>query len=214
VIPRYSTAETDAIFSETGKMSRWLEVELSVVEALAQAGLVPKDAAEACRRGAPKINDDFVARVEARERITNHDVAAFVDVLQESIGGPHSTWLHYGLTSTDVVDTALCWALRDVCRHVDAAMGELIGVVLRLGEDHASTAMIGRTHGIHAEPTTFGAKVSLFGLQLLRDRIRRGLGLQVVGSGGHVFQHPPRCRSHGGETSRFGGGARDAGDRA
>ena len=172
MIQRYSTPEMDALFSEVGKMSRWLEIELCVAEAMADAGVVPADAAKACRTNAPAITEQFVAKVEEREAITNHDVAAFVDVVQASIGAPAGSWIHYGLTSTDVVDTGLCWALRDACTTIDAALTELISVVTKMATDHRTTAMIGRTHGIHAEPTTFGAKIALFGLQLLRDRDR------------------------------------------
>jgi adenylosuccinate lyase len=172
MIKRYSTQETDALFSEVGKMSRWLEIELCVVEELANAGIVPQEAAKACRANAPVIDDAFVALVEEREAITNHDVAAFVDVVQQAIGAPHGTWIHYGLTSTDVVDTGLCWALRDVCVLIDDAVTSLATAIADISERHRNTAMIGRTHGIHAEPTTFGAKMALFGLQVLRDRER------------------------------------------
>ncbi|MFM8625736.1 MAG: adenylosuccinate lyase [Actinomycetota bacterium] len=172
MIPRYSTPETDALFSEEGKMRRWLEVELAVVDALEADGTAPLGTAARCRANAPVIDASFVARVEAREAVTNHDVAAFVDVVQESIGMPHGAWVHHGLTSTDVVDTALCWALRDACDLIGTAITDLLGVVSTLAEDHRSSAMVGRTHGIHAEPTTFGAKVALWGLQLLRDRDR------------------------------------------
>ena len=172
MIKRYSTTETDEMFSEVAKMTRWLEVELCVVEELATAGVVPREAAEACRKNAPVIDESFVSEVEAREAITNHDVAAFVDVVQQKIGAPHGTWIHYGLTSTDVVDTGLCWALRDVCSLLDVAVTELATTIAKSAEQYRSTAMIGRTHVIHAEPTTFGAKLALFGLQVLRDRDR------------------------------------------
>ena len=172
MIARYSVAETTAIFSEVGKMSRWLEIELAVLDAMSSLGLAPAEAAAHCRANAPVIDDAFVARVEAREAVTNHDVAAFVDVVQESIGAPHGTWIHYGLTSTDVVDTGLCWAMRDSARLIESALGELIGTIHGLATVHADTAMIGRTHGVHAEPTTFGNKLALFGLQLTRDRNR------------------------------------------
>lgn len=172
MIKRYSTAETDAMFSEVGKMTRWLEIELCVVEELANVGVVPQEAAQACRKNAPVIDESFVSEVEAREAITNHDVAAFVDVVQQKIGAPHGTWVHYGLTSTDVVDTGLCWALRDVCTLLDAAVTDLATTIAKSAEQYRHTTMIGRTHGIHAEPTTFGAKLALFGLQVLRDRDR------------------------------------------
>ena len=172
MIARYSVAEVDDIFSETGKMSRWLEIELAVLDAMASLGLAPTEAAAHCRANAPVIDDAFVARVEAREAVTNHDVAAFVDVVQESIGAPHGTWIHYGLTSTDVVDTGLCWAMRDSARLIESALTSFIGTLHDLATAHADTAMIGRTHGVHAEPTTFGNKLALFGLQVARDRDR------------------------------------------
>lgn len=153
-------------------MTRWLEIELAVTDALAATGVVPADVAATCRKNAPIIDEAFVARVEAREVITNHDVAAFVDVVQESIGAPAGSWIHYGLTSTDVVDTALCWALRDSADVIISALDELAATVRGVAVQHRDTPMIGRTHGIHAEPTTFGAKVALWGLQLLRDRER------------------------------------------
>lgn len=172
MISRYSTPETDELFSEQAKMSRWLEIELCVVEAMAEAGVVPQESAAYCRIHAPKIDESFVQRVQDREAITNHDVAAFVDVVQESIGATHGTWIHYGLTSTDVVDTGLCWALRDACYLIERELTEVTHLLLKSAHMHARTAMVGRTHGIHAEPTTFGMKSALFGLQVARDRER------------------------------------------
>lgn len=172
MISRYSTKETDELFSEQSKMSRWLEIELCVVEAMANAGIVPKESAAYCRAHAPEVNAQFVQRVQDREEITNHDVAAFVDVVQEAIGAPHGTWIHYGLTSTDVVDTGLCWALRDACYLIERELTEVTHLLLKGAHEHSHTPMIGRTHGIHAEPTTFGMKAALFGLQVARDRER------------------------------------------
>ena len=153
-------------------MSRWLEIELCVVEAMADAGFVPRESAEVCRAKAPRVDEAFVQRVQDREAITNHDVAAFVDVVQESIGAPHGSWIHYGLTSTDVVDTGLCWALRDACHLIQSELTEVTHLLLKGASQYSRTAMIGRTHGIHAEPTTFGMKAALFGLQFARDRER------------------------------------------
>ena len=172
MIPRYSSKEVDTLFSEEAKMSRWLEVELAVAEEMAAEGIVPASDARACRANAPVVDADFVRAVEEREAITNHDVAAFVDTVQSAIGAPAGTWIHYGLTSTDVVDTGLCWALRDAAGLVISAQTELLRVLVAMAREHAGTAMIGRTHGIHAEPTTFGAKVALWALQVDRDRSR------------------------------------------
>lgn len=172
MIPRYSTPEMDAVWSDPVRFGRWLEVELLATEAHAELGLVPAADAATCRRRAPVTDDAFVAAVLAREAITDHDVAAFVDVVQDAIGPPASSWIHYGLTSSDVVDTALCWALRDAADLLIDASTELLGTLVDLAREHAGTVMIGRTHGIHAEPTTFGAKVALWALQLDRDRER------------------------------------------
>ena len=201
MIPRYSTKETDELFSEQAKMSRWLEIELCVVEAMADAGLVPRESAEICRKNAPTIDDAFVQRVEDREAITNHDVAAFVDVVQESIGAPHGSWIHYGLTSTDVVDTGLCWALRDACYLIERELTEVTHLLLKGSNQYARTAMIGRTHGIHAEPTTFGMKTALYGLQVARDRERlqhayRSIAVcKLSGAVGTFSNIPPEVES-------------------
>ncbi|MEO1055654.1 MAG: adenylosuccinate lyase [Actinomycetota bacterium] len=172
MIPRYSTAEMDAVWSEVARFGRWLEVELLATEALAELGTVPAADASACREQAPEVDEAFVAAVSEREAVTDHDVAAFVDVVQGAIGTPSGSWIHYGLTSSDVVDTAQCWAMRDAADLILDAADALLATMVELARRHANTPMIGRTHGIHAEPTTFGAKVSLWALQLDRDRTR------------------------------------------
>ena len=164
MIPRYTLPEMAAVFSDTARFGRYLEIELLATEAHAALGIVPKKSATACRSKAPTVDADFVAAVEERERITDHDVAAFVDVVQARIGAPHGAWIHYGLTSSDVVDTAWCWMMRDACTLLLAAADDLLKVLVRLAREHRDTVMIGRTHGIHAEPTTFGAKVALWAL--------------------------------------------------
>jgi adenylosuccinate lyase len=161
-----------AVFSDVARFGRWLEVELLATEAHAELGLVPAQSARECRAGAPVVDDAFVAAVSEREAVTDHDVAAFVDVVQAAIGAPAGSWIHYGLTSSDVVDTALCWMLRDAADLLIAASRELLEVLVALARQHRDTVMIGRTHGVHAEPTTFGAKVALWALQVARDRER------------------------------------------
>ena len=172
MIDRYSTPEMAAVWADTTRFGRWLEVELLATEAHAELGIVPAEDAAACRDRAPVVDDAFVAAVLERERTTDHDVAAFVDVVQGAIGAPAGSWIHYGLTSSDVVDTALCWALRDAADLVLTAVDSLLATVVEMARTHLDTVMIGRTHGIHAEPTTFGAKVALWALQLDRDRTR------------------------------------------
>ncbi|MBA2386482.1 MAG: adenylosuccinate lyase [Acidimicrobiia bacterium] len=172
MIPRYCTPEMDEVWSDVRRLERWLEVELLATEAQAQIGVVPVDDAEQCRRRAPEVDETFVADVLQREAVTNHDVAAFVDVVQQRIGFPAGSWIHHGLTSSDVVDTALMWALHDAVALIREAAAELCGVLVELARRHRDTVMVGRTHGIHAEPITFGAKVALWALQLHRDRGR------------------------------------------
>ncbi len=172
MIPRYSTPEMDAVWSDTSKFARWLEVELLATEGHAAVGVVPQKAATICRENAPVADDAFLQKILEREAITDHDVAAFVDVTQDAINDPAGSWIHYGLTSSDVGDTALCWAMRDAADLMIDASTELLEALISLAHEHRDTVMIGRTHGIHAEPTTFGAKVALWALQIDRDRKR------------------------------------------
>ncbi|MBT5552889.1 MAG: adenylosuccinate lyase [Ilumatobacter sp.] len=172
MIPRYSTPEMDAVWSDTSKFARWLEVELLATEGHAAVGVVPQEAATICRANAPVADDAFLQKILDREAITDHDVAAFVDVTQDAINDPAGSWIHYGLTSSDVGDTALCWAMRDAADLMIEASTELLETLIGLAREHRDTVMIGRTHGIHAEPTTFGAKVALWALQVERDRER------------------------------------------
>ena len=169
VIPRYSLPELESVFSDETRFGRWLEIELLATEAQAALGVVPLADAERCRRAAPRVDGSFIEQVLERERTTDHDVAAFVDVVQESIGAPAGSWIHYGLTSSDVVDTAWCWALRDAADLLIDAAEKLRHVLVAMAEHHRDTVMIGRTHGVHAEPTTFGVKVALWALQVGRD---------------------------------------------
>lgn len=158
-----------AVFSDEARFGRYLEIELLATEAHAELGVVPVEDASTCRRRAPAVDADFVAAVAAREAITNHDVAAFVDVVQQAIGQPAGAWIHYGLTSSDVVDTAWCWMMSDACALLIESVTDLRSTLVGLARTHRDTVMIGRTHGVHAEPTTFGAKVALWALQVERD---------------------------------------------
>ena len=172
VIERYALAEMQEIFSDRSKFARFLEIELLATDAQAKLGAVPLAEAQTCRAKAPLVDEAFVQRIGDRELVTDHDVAAFVDVVQATIGMPAGAWIHHGLTSTDVVDTAWCWMLKDATELILGAMNELIAQLQQLSQLHRDTVMVGRTHGIHAEPTTFGAKVALWALQVDRDRSR------------------------------------------
>ena len=202
MIERYALPEMDAIFSDVSRFSRYLEIELHALDAQASLGVLPAASAAACRARAPQVDATFVRAVGEREAVTNHDVAAFVDVVQDRIGGIEASWVHHGLTSSDVVDTAWCAMLRDAAEIIDTALGELIGVLVREARLHRSTAMIGRTHGMHAEPTTFGAKVALWALQVDRDRRRMKAARYTVsvcklsGAVGTYSNIDPRVEAH------------------
>jgi adenylosuccinate lyase len=168
MIPRYSLPAMATLWTDQAKMDRWLEIEILATEAFSRTGVVPKeDAADVRSQAAFSVE-----AVNEREQVTDHDVAAFVDVVQESIGGTAGKWVHYGLTSTDVVDTALAWVLRDSLDLLVDASSTLIATLVDRADEFATTPCMGRTHGIHAEPTTFGSKLALWALQLDRDRTR------------------------------------------
>jgi adenylosuccinate lyase len=183
VIPRYALPEMSSLFTDEARLEMWLEVELLAVEGQAQAGVVPAEAATAVRARAPKVTPELVARVHERERVTDHDVAAFVDVVQEAVGPPEGSWVHHGLTSSDVVDTALCATLVAAADLLLHASDNLVSVLKARALEHLDTPMAGRTHGMVAEPTTFGAKLALWCLQADRDRTRLRAARQVVAVG-------------------------------
>ena len=172
LIERYSVPEMAEIFSDESKFRRYLEIELLATTAQSELGFVPRDDAQVCRERAPKVDAEFVLAVTERERVTDHDVAAFVDVVQQRVGMPEGAWIHHGLTSSDLVDTAWCWMLRDAAKLIDRALVDFYEALVVLANKYRDTVMIGRTHGVHAEPTTFGAKVALWALQVGRDHER------------------------------------------
>jgi adenylosuccinate lyase len=135
-------------------------------------GVVPEDDAKAVRERAPVVDANFVAAVAEREQVTDHDVAAFVDVVQSAIGPPAGNWVHYGLTSSDVVDTALCATLARATDVLLRTSNALVAILKQRAIEFRDTPMAGRTHGMHAEPTTFGVKLAHWCLQADRDRTR------------------------------------------
>ncbi len=164
MIPRYTRPEMGAVWSPQRKLDCWLEVELAATEAWAEEGVVPKQAAEACRAKAAFT----VEAVEEREKITDHDVAAFVDVVAASVG-EHGRWIHYGLTSSDVLDTALALQLRQAGEVVLASARAYRDALVELALEHRDTLCVGRTHGVHAEPTTFGLRMAGFAFEAGRN---------------------------------------------
>jgi adenylosuccinate lyase len=161
-----------SLFTDEARFSAMLEVELLATEAWAALGVVPVEDAAAARARAPEITPAVVARIAERELVTDHDTAAFVDVIASCIGSPAGNWIHYGLTSSDVVDTAQCLTLTRATDVLMAALNGLVTVLKSRAREFRSTPTVGRTHGIHAEPTTFGAKLALWCLQADRDRAR------------------------------------------
>jgi adenylosuccinate lyase len=168
VIARYSRPEMSRIWSEEGKLARWLEVELAALDAWAELGVVPRGDAEAVRAGATPPTPERVAEIE---QTTDHDLAAFVDAVAEQLG-PEGRWVHYGLTSSDVLDTALALQIRDAGALLVAGVDRALAAVVRRAEEHRRTICIGRSHGIHAEPTTFGWKLAGWAFELARTRQR------------------------------------------
>jgi len=167
MIPRYSRPEMAKLWSDESKFQAWLEVEIAASEALCERGIVPKPALDAIKQ---KARFD-VARIDAIEQEVQHDVIAFVSNVAENVG-PEGRWVHYGLTSSDVVDTALAMRMRDACRLIDQDVVALLEVVKARAYEFKDTPMIGRTHGVHAEPMTFGLKLALWHAELVRDRER------------------------------------------
>jgi adenylosuccinate lyase len=183
MIPRYSPKDVAALFNDEHRFDTMLEVELLAAEALAELGVLPAQEAAALRSRRPVIDDAFVADVEERERITNHDTAAFVDAVQARIGMPEGAWIHYGLTSSDVVDTALCFILASAMDIVITEATALRDALTRRAVESIDWPILGRTHGMHAEPTTYGAKFSLFALQVQRDIERAQQARTVIAVG-------------------------------
>jgi adenylosuccinate lyase len=174
VIARYSRPAMTRIWSEEGKLARWLDVELAALDGWAAVGIVPADVATEIRKRAVAPSPERVAEIEAR---TQHDVAAFVDAVGEQLG-PIGRWFHYGLTSSDVLDTALSLQIRDAGRLVLDGLEGALSAVAAQAERHRDTLMIGRTHGVHAEPTTFGLKLAVWAFELDRANARARAGLE------------------------------------
>jgi adenylosuccinate lyase len=179
VISRYSRPAMAGIWSEESKLARWLEVELAALEGWAEVGAIPSSDVAGLRA---KAVPPSAARVAEIERVTDHDTAAFVDAVAEQLG-PEGRWLHYGLTSSDVVDTALALQIQDAGRLIGEGIDRAFAAVVALAEEHRNTVCVGRSHGVHAEPITFGWKLAGWAFELDRDRARlvRALETNRVG---------------------------------
>ena len=191
MIERYSTPEMTTVWSEQQKLAVWKEVETLVVEAWADLGVAPPEAADAARRASDVDLDEW----KARELVTQHDVAAFVDLLAASVpdGGE---WIHFGLTSSDVLDTAGGVLLKESGELLLDAVSDLFVVVKRRAFEHRDTLMIGRTHGIWAEPTSFGLKLANWAFEIQRDHERlvdavNGVSFGKISGAVGTYAHTP-----------------------
>jgi len=167
VIPRYTRPDMGRIWSEENRFRTWLAVEVAATETLAEAGLVPKDAAHAIRERAD-FNLERIQEIEAEVR---HDVIAFTTAVAEIVG-PHARWFHYGLTSNDVVDTAQALLIKQASKIIAEDLQRLAEVLERRAWEFKDTPMVGRTHGVHAEPITFGFKLANWYSEVQRDTER------------------------------------------
>jgi adenylosuccinate lyase len=179
VIPRYTLPDMAAVWSEETKLAHWLRIEVLACEGWARLGRIPQEDLDQIRARAVAPSPQRVAEIE---QVTNHDVAAFVQAVAEPIG-PAGRWIHFGLTSSDLLDTALALQLRDAAGLILARLERLLGVVKRRAIEHRNTLCIGRTHGVHAEPTTFGHKLAVWAFELARARERLGAARQAVSVG-------------------------------
>ena len=204
MIDRYALPELRELFSEQHKLDLWLQIELLAVEARHAAGLVPDDDWERIRASGRSVDG---ARAREIEQESQHDVIAFLRSVTERLG-PEGRWLHFGLTSSDVLDTATAVVLRDATRFVEEELRKLADLLGGMASEHRSTPMVGRSHGIHAEPITFGFKVAGWLAEVQRDqarlaRAREGVAVGkisgAVGTHAHVGAEVEEfvCRSLG-----------------
>jgi adenylosuccinate lyase len=197
MIPRYTVPEMAAVWSDEARFRHWLEVEVLAVEAWASLGAVPPEDARAIRERASFT----IERVRELEEVTRHDVAAFVQCVAESVG-PAGRWIHFGLTSSDVLDTGFALQLRQAADLLLASVERLLGTVKRLALEHRDTVMAGRTHGVHAEPTSFGHRLALWAFELDRDRerllqAREAVSVGKVSGAVGTYAHlDPRVEEH------------------
>ncbi|MFN0064524.1 MAG: adenylosuccinate lyase [Myxococcaceae bacterium] len=201
MIPRYSRPEMLALWTPEARLRRWRDVELAALEGMAKEGLVPKEAYDACAAKAGDFSATDATRIDEIEKTTRHDVIAFLTFMEERIG-PQARFLHMGMTSSDVLDTALAMTLRDAADGLMEGISAARAAVKRRALEHRRTPMIGRSHGIHAEPITFGLKLAIWYDELGRCLSRLVRAREVISFGkisGAVgtFAHlPPSVEAH------------------
>ena len=203
MIERYTHPERGRIWSDQHKYETWLQVEIAAADAMARAGIIPADAARDIR----ERGDFNIPQIDEIERTTQHDVIAFTTSVADHVG-PSARWLHFGLTSSDVIDTAQALQMREACDLILKNLDALRQAVRSRADEHRRTPMIGRTHGVHAEPMTFGLKLANWYAELSRDveRVRRARTTisagKISGAVGTFAHLPPSveadvCRSLG-----------------
>jgi len=178
MIPRYTNPEMGRIWDDQRRYDIWLRVEVAAAEAMAATGLIP----EAAARDIAACDGVRAARIDEIERTTQHDLIAFTTAVAERVG-PSARWLHFGLTSSDVLDTALGLQMREACGLILDDLDGLLEAVGDRAREHRDTPMVGRTHGVHAEPMTFGLKLALWYAELRRDRQRVERARDIVSVG-------------------------------
>jgi len=179
MIERYTLPEMKNIWSQENKFRKWLEVEIYACEAMCEMGLMPEAYLQVIRE---KAHFD-VNRIDEIEAVTNHDVIAFLTCVGEYVGEPAKKYIHMGLTSSDVVDTAMAALMKEAAEQVLVRLKELHKVLLQKAKDHKETVMIGRTHGIHAEPMTFGLKMLLWAAETQRNIKRLEQAIETISVG-------------------------------
>ena len=202
MVPRYSRAEMAAIWAPETRFRIWFEIEAHAADAMAELGVIPRGAATAIReRGRPALEAVDVARIDAIERETRHDVIAFLTWLSETIG-PEARFLHQGMTSSDVLDTCLAVQLSRAADLLIADLDTLLRAIERRAFEHKATPCVGRSHGIHAEPTTFGVKLAGHYAAFARNRARLGAAraeiatCAISGAVGTFANVDPRIEAH------------------
>lgn len=183
MIERYTRPNMARLWSSANRFQKWLEVELCACEAWAELGALPKDEVAELKARTFTVDEAFVNRVNEIERTTRHDVIAFTTACAERINHPSARFIHYGLTSTDVVDTAGSAVLNEAVKEIQQGLD---GLILTLGKrvvELKDTPAMGRTHGVHAEPTSFGLKLAVFYAQLKRDAIRLEQAREMIAVG-------------------------------
>lgn len=175
MIPRYTRPEMGDVWTEQNKVQKWLDVELAALEGLAQVGAIPKDIPAKVRK---KAKFDL-ERIKEIEKVVQHDVIAFLTNLAENVG-PDGRYVHFGLTSSDILDTALALQIKDASTIILRELKKLIEIIKEKAKEHKNTLMVGRSHGVHAEPITFGLKMAIFYEEFKRNLKRFEAAAETV----------------------------------